>query len=109
MKILVFAKKRQTKDGRSFTAYVTKLMKKDGEPITAGVKFREECGAPNADDCPCYIEVDKRNCNFNTKDVQIKDPETGEETTAISHTLWISAWRMSDEEYVDHSMDDFED
>lgn len=109
MKILVFAKRRQTKDGRAFTAYVSKLTKKDGSFVTTGVKFREECGAPNADDCPCYIEVNKSDCNFNVKEVTIKDPDTGEETAALSNTLWISAWTKSAEEYVDHSMDDFED
>lgn len=109
MKVLVFAKKRQTKDGRNFTAYVTKLTRTDGTDLTAGVKFREECGAPTADECPCYIEVNKMDANLDTKTREITDTETGEIKTMIQHTLWVSAWKRSDEKYVDHSLDDIAD
>lgn len=109
MKVLVFAKKRQTKDGRNFTAYVTKLSRKDGTELTAGVKFREECGAPTADECPCYVEVDKKNANLATRNREITDEETGEIKDVVQYTLWVSAWERSNEVYVDHSLDDFED
>lgn len=109
MKVLVFAKKRQTKDGRAFTAYVTKMTRKDGTDLTAGVKFREECGAPTLEECPCYIEVDKKNANLATRNREIVDEETGEVRDVVQYTLWVSDWDKSPEEYVDHSLDDFED
>ncbi|MBO7735742.1 MAG: hypothetical protein J6S67_24455 [Methanobrevibacter sp.] len=109
MKVLVFAKKRQTKDGRAFTAYVTKLPRKDGTELTAGVKFREECGAPTLEECPCYVMVDKKDANLATKNKEITDEETGEIRDVVQYTLWVSKWSKSPEEYVDHSLDDFED
>ena len=109
MKVLVFAKKRQTKDGRNFTAYVTKMTKKDGSELTAGVKFREECGAPTADECPCYIEVNKNDANLSTRTYEVTDPDTNEVKDVTQYTLWVSKYVKSVEEYVDHSLDDFED
>ena len=109
MKVLVFGKKRQTKDGRNFTAYVTKLTKKDGEEITAGIKFREECGAPSLEETPCYIIVDKNDANLDTKVNEVTDTETGEIKEVVNRTLWVKAWTMSPEKYVDTSLDDFED
>jgi hypothetical protein len=107
MKVLVFAKKRQTKEGKSFTAYVSKLVKKDGSELTAGVKFREDCGAPKAEDCPCYIEFEKKDGNLSTKKFESLNDD-GELEVKEQHTLWISSWKKSDEVYVDTSLDDFE-
>ena len=107
MKVLVFAKKRQTKDGKNFTAYVSKLTKKNGEEITAGVKFREECGAPKAEECPCYIEINKMDANLATRKTEITTDE-GEIKEIEQKTLWVSAWKMSPDKYVDKSLDDFE-
>lgn len=109
MKVLIFAKKRQTKEGKAFTAYVTKMTKKDGSDLTASVKFREDCGAPKADECPCYIIVDKLDANMSTKTREVVDSESGEIRDVTNYTLWVSKWVKSDEEYVDHSLDDFED
>ena len=108
MKVVIFAKKRTTKDGKPFTAYVTKLTKKDGEEITAGVRFREECGSPKDTECPLYIEVEKENANMTTKTFESTDPETGEIKDVVSRTLWVTKWERSKEKYVDHSLDDFE-
>ena len=108
MEIVVFAKNRTSKEGKKFTAYVTKLTKKNGEEITAGVRFREDCGAPKADECPCCIEVDKKDANLNTHTQLVTDPDTGEERTAIYYTMWVMNWKKSDKIYEDHSLDDFE-
>lgn len=106
MQITVFAKKRTTKEGKLFYNYLGKLKKKDGEEITAQIKFREECGNPKADQCPMNIIVEKENCNFSTKKVEVNDEE-GSTKTYIRNELWVSDWSKG-EEYVDHSMDDFE-
>lgn len=103
MKLTIFAKKRNTKEGKVFFTYITKMKKKTGEEITATVKFQEECGNPKAEKCPMNIEVDKHDANFNIK---TETDEAGEVYTR--NTLWVSAWKPSADIYVDHSMDDFE-
>lgn len=108
MKVLLFGKKRQTKDGKNFTAYVSKLTRKDGSELTASVKFREECGAPKLEECPCYIEVAKDDANLN-KRVFEATAEDGEVKEVESYTLWVTKWKKLPEKYVDHSLDDFAD
>ena len=103
MKTTIFAKKKVTKEGKPFIVYVGKLMKKDGKLQTVTVKFREECGAPKEDQCPCNIEFDKADGNL--ADRTYIDNEGNERT---AYTLWLSAWKFSDEPYVDHSLDEFE-
>lgn len=100
MQITVFAKKRTTKEGKTFYTYLTTLTKKNGETQTVGVKFREDCGAPKS--FPCNIVVEKGNCNLSTK--SYANPDTGVQYT--NNTLWISAW-TNGTDYVDTSMDEF--
>ena len=103
MKILIYAKKRTTSEGKTFYSYLTKLVSnKTGETVTASVKFAE-CDAPKADMCPCYIEFDKANANLDTK--ERIDEETGNAFT--SKTLWIKKYNLSAEKYVDTSLDEF--
>lgn len=102
MQVTIYAKKRNTKEGKVFYSYITKLTKKDGSEVTTGVKFRDECGAPKPDQCPCNIVLEKGDCNFSTKN--LTDEETGE--VLQSNTLWVNNWTKG-EEYIDHSMDDF--
>ena len=107
MKALIFAKKRRTKEGKEFYGYIATLTNKDGEEQTIGCKFKEECGNPKPEACPLYIEFDKEDANISTKkETQID--EVGEETQVARKTLWISKYIISDEKYVDHSLDDFE-
>ncbi len=103
MKVTVFAKRRKTEEGRQFTTYVAKLLKKDGSELSAGVKFREECGAPKAENCPMIIEIPKDKANLSPR--TYTDAKTGEEKTSFD--LWVSEWRESEEKYVDHSLDEF--
>ena len=102
MNIVVFAKKRNTKEGKIFYTYLSKLTKKDGTEVTCAVKFRDECGAPRPEVCPCNLIIEKGDCNFSSK-ASVND-ETGEILT--SNTLWVNKWEMGDP-YVDHSMDEF--
>lgn len=104
MNLTVFGKKKQTKEGKSFTAFVAKMTKLDGSVLTASVKFREECGQPKLEECPCNIIVNKEDANLAERTYTRAD--TGEE--AVSYTLWVSKWERSSEPYVDHSLDDFE-
>ena len=104
MKLSIFAKKRQTRDGRIFHIYLTTLTRKDGSTVVAAVKFGPNCDAPVPAACPCNIIVDKENANFSSKRVLNKD--TGE--VIERNTLWVHQYAASSE-YVDHSMDDFAD
>ena len=113
MKLNIFGKKGTSKDGRAFPIYLSTLTKKDGSEIKVSVKFRQDAKQPELSECPCIIEVDKKNANLTVKD--IKDPETGEYLydeasgeVKTSKTLWVSAWKMVGP-YVDHSLDDFEE
>lgn len=103
MEITVFAKKRTTEDGKkTFYNYLSTLTKKDGEEVRCSVKFRDECGAPKPEKCPCNIVVDKKNANLSKREVEKKD---GEIVTV--YTLWVSAWENGTP-YIDESLNDFE-
>lgn len=103
MEISIFAKKRQTKDGRTFYVYLSTLHKKDGTDVKCQVKFDNNCcEPPKPDDCPCNILIDKDDCNFSSKTLVIE--ATGE--LVERSTLWVKHWAAGGE-YVDHSMDDF--
>lgn len=106
MELVIFGKKRTSKDGRDFATYFTKLTKKSGETITTSVKFREECGAPSLKDCPMNIVVDKSKANFVEKGITYTDAD-GAEHEAIDRTLWVSEWTEG-APYVDTSLDDFD-
>ena len=102
MEKTIFAKKRTSREGKKFYSYLSTLVNSDGVTIPVSVKFREECGSPNPNDCPMNIIFDKANANLTTREYIRED--TGE--LANSFTLWISKWEKGSE-YVDHSLDDF--
>ena len=101
MQITIYSKKRNTKEGKVFYTYMTKLRKTNGTEITSSVKFRDECGAPRADQCPMNIIVDKNDCNFNSKTIINANDEQ-----RIVNTLWVSKW-IQGEPFIDRSMDEF--
>lgn len=103
MEITIYAKKRQTADGKSFYSFLSRLTKKDGEVITVTVKFRESCGIPDGKSCPMNIRFDRKDANYTVKAVELADGSPAE-----SRILWISDWEEGSP-YVDNSMDEFED
>ena len=104
MEISIYAKKRQTKDGRTFYVYLSTLRKKDGSEIPCSVKFNKDLTPPKPETCPCNIIVDKEHCNLSSK--KFFREETGE--ILETHTLWVNQYAAGGE-FVDHSMDDIED
>ena len=104
MKYTVFAKRRQTPE-TTFFNFLTTLTRKDGTEVTAQVKFRDECGKPKPEKCPLILESPKEALNMTKR--RYVNSSTGEERTAF--TMWVSEWKDTGEQYVDHSMDDFED
>ncbi len=108
MEKTIFAKKRTNKEGKTFYTYLTRLHKKStDELVTVQVKFREECGAPKGDQCPCNIVFAPEDANYNEKLEEVINDETGEVSEVMSRTLWISKWKEGNK-YVDESMVDFE-
>ena len=103
MEITVFAKKRTTKEGKTFYGYLTTLRRKDGTEQTVSVRFRESCENPKPENCPMNIIVEKRSANLSKREF-IRE-STGE--VMNSYTLWVSEWKNGSA-YVDHSLDDFE-
>lgn len=103
MEIPVFAKKRNTKEGKVFYTYITRMTKRNGDEITATVKFREECGAPDIKKCPCNIIIHKGGCNISKEEYIVE--ESGE--VKEKNILWVNSWENGSE-YVDRSMDEFD-
>lgn len=100
--ITLYAKKRNTKDGRVFYSYLTTLTKKDGTPCTCAVRFVTPAVAPEASDCPMNIMIDKADCNMAVE--KYTNEKTGE--VRDSFRLWVRKYEQGSP-YVDHSMDDF--
>lgn len=103
MEITIFAKKRQTRDGKkSFYSYLTTLTKKDGSPLTCAVKFAAPAENPDPLDCPINIIVEKGDCNMSI------EPYTNDKTGEVreSYRLWVKNYTPGTP-YVDHSMDEF--
>ena len=116
MNLTIYAKKRQSADGRSFYTYLATMRKKDGTEDKVQVKFREECGQPKGDTCPCNIIVDKKDANLSARPYSVLVPtgETNEDGEAIMREeertgkeLWVSKWKYG-EAFVDHSLDDYD-
>lgn len=103
MKITVFAKKKQTSEGKAFYTYLSTLKKKDGSEKVVQVRFTEEAGNPDPKKCPMNIEFEKASGNLSKREYTRED--TGEIMEA--HTLWIKRWSEG-EPYVDSSLDDYE-
>lgn len=105
MEISIFAKKRNTKDGKIFYQFLTTLTRSDGTTETMRVAFRNVDGndLPKPESCPRNIVFDKPDANIATS--VFTDNETGE--IKQRKTLWITKWREGTP-YVDHSLDDYE-
>lgn len=102
MELTVFAKKRTTKECKSFYIYLTQLTRiEDSEPVTVQVKFPEGL-APKAEDCPLNIIVDKEKANLAVKKIETEDGEI------TSRTLWIKEYTISEIPFEDTSLDDYE-
>ena len=101
MEITVFAKKKQTKAGKTFYVFLTTLTKKDGSEQKAVVKFKEGCAPLKAEDCPVNIIIEKEDANMSQR--TYTDAQGDEK---VAYTLWLSKYVMGTP-YVDSSMDDY--
>lgn len=104
MEIALFAKKRNTAEGKSFVGYWATLENpKTGEEVPVTVKFKDDkCKPVPLEDCPCMITLEKGDCSL-TKPYEF---ESKDGSVGIGRDLWIYNWERSGD-YVDHSMDDY--
>lgn len=104
MKTTVFAKKVKTNDGKSFFTYVTSLEKKDGSKQYMKVMYsgKDKNKSFDPETCPVVIEFDRDKANISTTSGTTKD---GKEWKR--YTLWLKDYTVSEEKFVDHSLDDF--
>lgn len=102
MEITIYAKKKQSRDGKTFYTYLSTLTRKDGTQQTVQVKFRDEAGNPKPENCPMNIVIDKNDANLSSRDYVRED--TGE--TVRAFTLWVTQYAPGSK-FVDHSLDDF--
>ena len=104
MKTTVFAKKVKTNDGKSFFTFVTSLDKKDGSKQYMNVMYSgdDKNKKFDSEDCPVVIEFDKNRANVSCKSGTTKDGKEWKH-----YTLWLKDYTVSEEKYVDHSLDDF--
>lgn len=97
--ITVFRKTLE-KDGRSFDVYKTTLNTRDGEKVYADVCFKKGVTIPDV--FPCVVNFEKKDANLQTRETEKEDG-----TVFINRKLWLNA--IGDvEEYIDHSLDDFD-
>lgn len=104
MKTTIFAKKIKTKDGKTFFNFVTTLEKKDGSKQYMKVMYsgKDKNKSFEPDMCPLVIEFNKDDANISTT---VYTSNEGEEKKR--YTLWLKDYKISDEKFVDHSLDDF--
>ena len=104
MKAKIFAKRIKTHDGKSFTIFVTNLERKDGSKQYMRVMYsgKDRNKAFDSDICPLVIEFNREDANVSAETYTDK---SGEERK--SYTLWLKDYKVSDEKFVDHSLDDF--
>lgn len=102
MKLTIFCKSLRNRDGKPFKVYLTRLQNaKTGDQLTCRVNFREGVALPAT--FPAIVEVNKSDANLSTRTY---NDESGQVHT--TYTLWVNAYTPTGEEYVDHSLDDYE-
>lgn len=105
MKITVFSRRAKTNDGRTFSVFVSSLNKNDGTSQYVTVRYSGKDKNKDFDPakCPYIIEFKKEDANLSSK--SFEDKKTGEKRK--NFTLWIKDYTVSEEKFVDHSLDDF--
>ena len=104
MKSTIFAKRIKSHDGKSFTIFVTTLERKSGSPQYMKVMYtgKDKNKGFDSDTCPLVIEFEREDVNISSTSYTDKNGEDRK-----SYTLWLKDYKVSDEKFVDHSLDDF--
>lgn len=104
MKTTIFAKRVKSHDGKSFVTFVTQLERRDGSRQYMRVMYsgKDRTKVFDTDICPLVIEFNREDANVSAETYTDK---SGEERK--SYTLWVKDYKVFDEKFVDHSLDDF--
>lgn len=104
MKTTIFAKRVKTREGKSFTKFVTSLEHKDGTRQYMNAMYSGDDKNKKFDpaDCPMVIEFERDKANVSTQTYIDKNGDVRK-----NYTLWIKDYRQTDEKYVDNSLDDY--
>lgn len=104
MKTTIFAKRVKSHDGKSFVTFVTNLERKDGSKQYMRVMYsgKDRNKSFDPDFCPLMIEFNREDANVSSETYTDK---SGEERK--SYTLWLKDYHVSDEKFVDHTLDEF--
>ena len=104
MKTTIFAKRVKSHDGKCFLTFVTQLERKDGSKQYMRVMYsgKDRTKLLDSGICPIVIEFNREDANVSAETYTDK---SGEERK--SYTLWLKDYKVSDEKFVDHSLDDF--
>ena len=104
MKTTIFAKRIKSHDGKSFTIFVTNLARKDGTQQYMKVMYtgKDKNKGFDSDTCPMVIEFDRQSANISKTAFTDKNGED-----RMSYTLWLKDYRKLNEQFIDHSLDDF--
>lgn len=104
MKTTIFAKRVKSHDGKSFTIFVTNLARKDGTQQYMKVMYtgKDKNKGFDSDACPMVIEFDRQSANVSKTAFTDKNGED-----RFSFTLWLKDYRKLNEQFIDHSLDDF--
>lgn len=101
----VFAKRITANNGKSFTKYVTTLVKKDGTKVYTDVHFNDDI-KNRLTAFPCTVTIPKDGANFNSRKNTGKD-KNGNDVEYTRNNLWVTKIENV-MPYVDHSLDEFE-
>lgn len=104
MKATIFAKRIKSHDGKSFTIFVTNLTRKDDTQQYMKVMYtgKDKNKGFDSDACPMVIEFDRQSANISKTAFTDKNGED-----RMSYTLWLKDYRKLNEQFIDHSLDDF--
>lgn len=102
MKLTIYGKKIEKKDGTKFVRYTTTLTRNDSELTFANVKFNDGVVAPKYEACPINVIIEKDKASLSKKRW-----ESGDET-GYNYTLWVKEWKEDKgNPFRDSSLDDY--
>lgn len=104
MNLTIFAKNKETKDGKKFVEYSTHIQRRDGTEQFAIVKFTRGTSVPRQEDCPLNVIINKEDASLAKKAWVSADGEKH----GMNYTLWVDEWTPDTENpFRDTSLDEY--
>ena len=104
MNLTLFARNRETKDGKKYVEFSTHIQRRDGTEQFAIVKFNQGTAMPKKEDCPLNVVVEKEDASLSKK-AWVSEDGTKK---GVNYTLWVSNWKVDvANPFRDTSLDEF--